>query len=91
MDNYKNFKPEDINFYDMLEVAALRRQYVIIYYQEGNKHLSLKAFIDDLDAEEGLEQLHLHNGQTLRLEQIISVDGNFDPSTDMDIVSCLCH
>jgi len=91
MENFKTYKPIDCHFYDMLEAAAVKRQYVDIVYDKGQGEQSLRAFIDDLRAEHGEEFMYLHNGLKIRLDHIIKVEGNFNPSVDMDQISCMCH
>ncbi len=90
MNTLKTYKPVDCHFYDLLEIAAMRRQYLDITYTSGEETLITKAFIDDLRAEHGEEFMYLHNGQKIRLDHVIQIDGNFNPSKDIDKISCKC-
>jgi len=91
MDTHKTYTPIDCHFYDLLEVAAMRREYVDLVLQEENETRELRAFIDELRAENGVEYMYLHNGMKVRLDDIVQVDGKFNPSTDLETISCLCH
>lgn len=76
------YVPIDCNYYDLLEIAAMRRREVEIRYtdQQGSPAL-VHARIEDLWARNGEEFMRLANGAVLRLDQLISLDGQARPET----------
>lgn len=75
--------PIDCNYYDLLEIAAMRRKEVEIRYTESGRdtELVINARIEDLWAKNGEEFMRLSNGLTIRLDQLISLDGQVRPES----------
>jgi len=82
------YTPIDCNYYDLLEIAAMRRQKSIIAYQEGEQILEVEAVIEDLWAKNGEEFVRLSNGLTFRLDRLISLNGKVRPGLNGEEVSC---
>lgn len=71
-----DYQPIRCSFHDVLEAnATLSKKVEIVYREEDGKHGQIKAIIKDIFNQNKAEYLKLHNGQTIRLDQLISVDG----------------
>jgi Rho-binding antiterminator len=70
------YRPISCNFYDELELAAMRKKPVIIRFMDvaGNER-SIQAVIQNLYSVSGEEFMLLDTGEKLRLDQLLSVDG----------------
>ena len=85
------YKPIDCNFYDILEALAIKKRYVRIQYKtELHEFQTIDAMIKDLYIKQGFEYMLLANGQEVRLDYLISVDGHYVPGTGFDDLSCEC-
>lgn len=73
MDQYK---PVDCGFYDRLETAATLKKTVEISYLSEGQTLTATAVIKDLKSVNGAEFAVLSDGTLIRLDRILSVDGN---------------
>jgi len=70
------YKPIDCNFYDILEAnAVLKKKVEIIYLVEGEIEETIQSVIKDLYIKEKAEYMKLVNEQEIRLDRLISVDG----------------
>lgn len=77
----KSYQPIDCNFYDLLEAAAVQGKTVQLEYAASNsaeniENVEISTRIVDLYARNGEEFLVLENQQTIRLDQLLSMDGN---------------
>jgi Rho-binding antiterminator len=73
------YKPIDCNFYDLLEACCtLRKQVKIIYLSEDQTH-TVYDIIQDLYTKEHIEYMVLASGLTLRIDQLLEVDGKLVP------------
>ena len=74
-----DYTPIDCGFHDRLESLAVRRAVVRVEVDEGDSVSVLDARIADVYAEDGVEYLRLvsvdEQDRTLRLDQLVSVDG----------------
>ena len=85
------YKPIDCNFYDILESLATKKRYVRIPYKTALQEFHTgDALIKDLYINPGFEYMVLGNGQEVRLDYLISVDGHYLPGTGFDDLSCEC-
>lgn len=74
----KSYTPINCSYYDRLEAWATRGQVVSIRFRESDTgpEKEVEAVITDLQTREGVEYMSLSNGSTLRLDQLIAVDGH---------------
>jgi Rho-binding antiterminator len=71
------YQPIDCNFYDILEAnAVLRKQVAIVFLNEVEEKQTIQAIIKDLYIKNKAEYMKLTNGQEIRLDKLIMVDGN---------------
>lgn len=72
-----HYVPINCEFHDVLEATATtRRRVSIVYRGDDGLHHSVQARITDLQASGGVEHMLLDDGNILRLDAIVSVDGN---------------
>ncbi len=70
------YTPIACHVYDMLEVAAMKRRPVSLQIQSSEGPVvEIQDFIEDIWAKQGEEFLRLQNGQVIRLDQILALDG----------------
>lgn len=69
------YEPIDCNFYDILEATAVKKTVAeIVFSTEGGNQI-IKSRILNLFTKEKEEFMVLENDLTIRLDQIISVNG----------------
>lgn len=74
--NPSNYQPISCAFHDLLEAHATARKLVQVRFRDGDGAVqACSAVISDLFAREGVEYLSMSTGDTLRLDQLIEVDG----------------
>lgn len=86
------YTPIACGLYDMLELAAMRRQYIDIEYQDvdaGGELKSLRAFVEDLWAKNGEEFIKLTNGTVIRLDRMTKID-HYQDEVESWQMSCAC-
>ncbi len=84
------YTPIDCGFYDVLEVASMRREYLDIQYLDENDVLvAEKVFIETLWAKNGEEFMKLHNGKVVRLDRIKKLDSYYDDHESW-AANCVC-
>lgn len=85
------YHPIACGYYDVLEIAAMHREVVDLVYGdfEGQQH-KIQGFIENIWAKDGEEFLRMRDGFTLRLDQLISVNGNERPGQGTDLITCGC-
>ena len=70
------YQPISCNFYDELEaLATLKKSCQISYKDINDKILTISGVISDFFIKDKIEFLQLKNGQTIRLDYLIEVDG----------------
>ena len=70
------YQPISCSFYDELELLAIRQKECEIIYRDGAGTLqSTTTKIVDFKIEEKVEYMILENGEKIRLDFLISVDG----------------
>lgn len=80
------YVPINCEFHDLLEATATRRRVATFrHLDEGGSEQVVAARILDLFAKDGMEYMQLDDGQTLRLDRIVSID---DAVRDAWDVSC---
>ena len=71
----KSYQPINCNFYDILEATAVKRKTVPIVIIEDKIQKKIESKIIDLYAKDSIEYMVMENDKTIRLDQIVSVDG----------------
>lgn len=71
-----DYKPISCEFHDVLESLATRHKNAEVeYLNTEGKLRKINAVIQDVYARGGVEFLALSSGDTLRLDQLVSVNG----------------
>ena len=71
----KSYTPIACHLYDELEIAAMRRQDVVLDLQTESGRETLTDKIVDLWARDGVEYMKLASGKVFRLDHIFSMNG----------------
>ena len=72
----KPYVPISCNFYDELEaIATLKQSCTILYLDTKDKETTVQSRILNLYAKDKIEYMELENDLTIRLDQLISVNG----------------
>ena len=71
----KPYQPLDCNFYDVLDATSIKRKTVPIIIIEDNIQKTIETKIIDLYAKDSIEYMVMEDNKTIRLDQIVSVDG----------------
>lgn len=75
-DKPTDYEPISCDYHDLLEVHATRRKPAQVTFRaEDGAVKSVNAIITDVYARAGADYLTLSTGETLRLDQLIEVDG----------------
>jgi Rho-binding antiterminator len=70
------YLPISCSFHDVLEALATTRKPVRIDFVDGNGRSQRRsAVITDVFSKEGAEYVSIATGETLRLDQLVEVDG----------------
>jgi Rho-binding antiterminator len=80
--NFKSqpYKPISCSFHDRLEsIAVLRKVVKIIFMDEAGNRQEITSQIVDFKNHDGAEFMVLPDGQIIRLDKIINVDGKSLP------------
>ncbi|MEZ5042602.1 MAG: hypothetical protein R2828_22080 [Saprospiraceae bacterium] len=76
MDKEKTYQPISCSYYDHLEaLATLRKKVTIHYLNSAGVATSIQAIIKDFFVKDKVEFMVLDDGTTIRLDQLIDVDG----------------
>lgn len=75
--NAPHYNPISCEFHDVLEaLATVRRPASISFHDDDGALQQRTAIIHDVYSRDGAEYLSLSSGETLRLDQLVEVDGN---------------
>ena len=75
------YVPISCSFYDYLEEAAtLKKNAAIVYSQQGEL-IEIEARIKTLFIKDKVEYMELDNGQSVRLDQLVSFNGQLLPTS----------
>ncbi len=86
-----SYQPIDCNYYDRLEALATLKKYVRIQYKtEIHEFITVDSIIRDFFIREGVEFMLLANGNEVRLDRLVRVDGHSLPGSGYDDLSCEC-
>ena len=78
----KKYIPIDCNYYDELEALATKREFIeIVYREERGQLATVSSRIVDFFIREKVEFLKLQNGQHIRLDLLVSVNGLRPPTS----------
>lgn len=70
------YRPISCSFHDILEAnATLRKNIEICYLDEQGERVQLHQVITDIYSKDKVEFIKLQNGQSIRLDYLITVDG----------------
>lgn len=69
------YQPVSCSIYDTLEAYATQGKTCRIVYQDNEAPIQVKAVIQDFFIQDKAEYLQLDNGQAIRLDRLISIDG----------------
>jgi len=70
------YQPISCEFHDVLESLATRsRRAPVVYLGEDGAQREVSAVITDLFGRDGVEFMALDNGETIRLDRLVTVDG----------------
>lgn len=75
------YTPIDCSFYDRLEEAATLRRVIPIEYIRDGQRRTISARINDLRLMDGAEWMILETGVSIRLDDLLRVDGYDLPGT----------
>ena len=76
MTSQPSYTPISCSFHDVLEASATLRKNVEICYQNDHGESTLiHQIITDIYSKDKVEFIKLQNGQSIRLDYLISVDG----------------
>jgi Rho-binding antiterminator len=74
--NPGDYHPISCSFHDLLEAHATSGKLVQIRFRDGSGTPQVcSAIITDLFARDGVEYLLMNTGETLRLDQLLEVNG----------------
>jgi len=77
-----NYHPINCNFYDNFEAAVVQKRCVVLEYRSvRNKVSRIHTRLNDLTTHRTEEYVQLANGEWLRLDRIISIDGKVTGNT----------
>ncbi|MEM0994407.1 MAG: hypothetical protein AAF847_12045 [Bacteroidota bacterium] len=77
----KKYIPINCSFYDILEVTAtLKKACIIRFYDTEEASTETRSKIVNLYTKKQEEYMELDNGLVIRLDRIISVDGELMPN-----------
>ena len=71
----ETYKPINCNYYDILEATAVKRKVVTIVFRTNETIETTETKILDLFTKNKEEFMVLENNLTIRLDRLISVDG----------------
>lgn len=84
------YTPISCDYYDLLEISAMRQQISeFAYWDEEGKKQSTQARIQELYARDGEEYLVLSTGLRFRLDRLIRMDDHVVPLPGSEGYSCL--
>jgi len=81
MDNTVVYIPISCSFYDYLEEAATLRKVATVEYEKEGETVIIESIIKTLFIKSKIEYMLLENGETIRLDHIISFNGKPLPKT----------
>jgi len=71
-----SYVPVSCEFHDLLEIRAMRRRPALLRFRDdAGAEQTRSAVIADVYAKAGIEYIALDAGETLRLDQLVAVDG----------------
>ncbi|GJM35208.1 MAG: hypothetical protein DHS20C18_42090 [Saprospiraceae bacterium] len=82
MGQQKKYVPIDCNFYDRIEAAIVLRKVVqLAYWDESGHNVLVETRLKDTLVTAGEEFLILPTGDSIRMDRIISLDGEAIPKS----------
>ena len=76
----KKYVPIDCNFYDEIEILAMRKsKSTVVYLSEKDEQTTIEGVIKNVFAKNKEEFLEMESGLIFRLDRLISLDGKEVP------------
>lgn len=76
----KKYVPIDCNFYDEIEILAMRKSKSnVVYLSEKDEQTTIEGVIKNVYAKNKEEFLEMESGLIFRLDRLISLDGKVVP------------
>jgi Rho-binding antiterminator len=76
----KKYVPIDCNFYDEIEILAMRKsKSTVVYLSEKDEQTTIEGVIKNVFAKNKEEFLEMESGLIFRLDRLISLDGKVVP------------
>lgn len=69
------YQPLACSLYDQLEAFATKRELCKIVFHDDDQEKEIEGTIVDLFSKDGVEFLKLNNGQAIRLDHLVAVNG----------------
>jgi Rho-binding antiterminator len=88
-----DYKPINCNYYDYLEEASTRREYVqLMYFSDIHELLTARGILKKIETTLDKEEyVHLNTGEKIRLDRIVRLnDIAFPGHQGEDDFSCHC-
>jgi len=78
----KKYVPIDCNFYDEIEIRAMRgNKCTVIYLSEKEEQTTIEGVIKNVYSKNKEEFLEMESGLIFRLDRLISLDGKIVPGS----------
>lgn len=78
----KKYVPIDCNFYDEIEILAMRKnKTTVIYLSENDVPTTIEGIIKNVYAKNKEEFLEMESGLIFRLDRLVSLDGKIVPGS----------
>jgi len=78
----KKYVPIDCNFYDEIEIRAMRgNKCSVVYLADDETQTTLEGVIKNVYSKNKEEFLEMENGLVFRLDRLISIDGKIVPGS----------
>lgn len=78
----KKYIPINCNFYDEIEIRAMRKsKTTVIYLSENDEPTTIEGVIKNVFAKNKEEFLEMKSGLIFRLDRLISLDGKIVPGS----------
>lgn len=78
----KKYVPIDCNYYDEIEILAMRKsKCIVVYLSENEEQTTIEGIIKNVYAKNKEEFLEMENGLIFRLDRLVSLDGKIVPGS----------
>jgi Rho-binding antiterminator len=78
----KKYAPINCDFYDEIEIRAMRKsKTTVVYLSDNEKQMTIEGIIKNVYAKNKEEFLEMESGLIFRLDRLVSLDGKVVPSS----------